>query len=571
MVRELALADSLTPHSHTPEHWHSIHWKRCFRWLRKLQVRIAQAATQGRWRVVRRLQRLLVRSPAAKLLAVQRITQNRGKKTPGVDGVTWTTPEAKLHAAQGLPHTGYHPQPLRRVYIPKPGGQKKRPLGIPTFRDRATQCLHKFALEPVAEATADRNSYGFRPERSCADAIHQVFLATSRKNSATYVLEGDISGCFDNFCQTWLEQHMPMDRHVLRGWLKAGIIEKGRFFSTTTGTPQGGVISPVLCNLALDGLEQRLRKAFPSRRSPNPKVNLIRYADDFLITGNSKTLLQEEVMPLVKGFLAERGLELSTSKTRITSISEGFDFLGQHIRKHGNKLRIKPSVKSQKALRQKVKDQLQRFRTAPQAAVIRQLNPILRGWANYHRYGMSHETFQALDYWLWRRVWVWAMRRHPQKPKRWILERYFSRQGSRKLVFCANKEVVKGQIRVLSRKECDEPTGFPTLFRMASIPFIRHVKIRGEAHPFDPRYEEYLERRWFLRHRASLSYQERQLYSRQNGRCPQCGERLEDRDTWDVHHIKYRVHGGDESLENLQLMHVNCHRQLHHPVATKSS
>jgi RNA-directed DNA polymerase len=363
-----------------------------------------------------------------------------------------------------------------------------------------------------------------------------------------------------------------MDRGVLRAWLKAGFLEKGRFFPTTAGAPQGGVISPVLCNLVLDGLEGLLREAFPQHRRPAPKVNLIRYADDFLITGRSRELLEEEVAPRVREFLALRGLTLSEEKTRITHIQEGFDFLGQHVRKYGDKLLIKPSRKSQQSFRTKVNEVLRRLRGFPQEAVIGQLNPILRGWANYHRHVVSKRTFAALDDWIWHRVWSWARREHPHRSGAWIRERYYTTQGARQGVFCANKYVAKGRIRVKPREdEAGREIVYPTLFRLESVPIVRHVKIRGEAHPFDRRFEEYLEQRWRDAQGASLNWLERRLFTLQAGRCPRCGERLEARETWDIHHLIFRVHGGDDALENLELLHLNCHRQLHHEAASGSS
>lgn len=316
--------DLLTPaFSHPATEWHLIDWEICHRRVRGLQVRIAKAAKDKKWRKVKTMQRMLVRSFSAKAIAVKRVTENRGKKTAGVDGELWDTPITKWEAVSRLERKGYKPKPLRRVYIPKANG-KRRPLGIPTMRDRAMQALYLLALEPVSETTADRNSYGFRPMRGTADAIEQCFVNLSRTHSAEWVLEGDIKGCFDNISHDWLIANVPMDKVILRKWLKAGYMESNRLNSTDAGTPQGGIISPVLANLALDGLEEVLESHFGKKNtkaSYKTKVNYVRYADDFIITGISKELLEDEVKPLVENFMAERGLSLSPDKTLITHIS----------------------------------------------------------------------------------------------------------------------------------------------------------------------------------------------------------------------------------------------------------
>ncbi len=260
----------------------------------------------------------------AKALAVKRVTSNTGKNTPGVDGILWKDHRAKMQAVHRLKQRGYKAQPLRRIYIPKKNG-KKRPLSIPTMHDRAMQALYKLALAPVAETTADRNSYGFRDGRSCADAVAAAFNALAKPNSATWVLEGDISGCYDNISTAWLMENIPLEKRILRQWLNAGYVEKGIAFPTRKGTPQGGIISPTLANMTLDGLEKAVREAVPYRS----RVNFVRYADDFIITGKSKTILESYIVPVVEQFLKERGLELSQDKSKISHITEGFTFLGQ--------------------------------------------------------------------------------------------------------------------------------------------------------------------------------------------------------------------------------------------------
>ncbi len=313
--------------------WHTINWKRQYRTVRRLQTRIVKATQEKQWRRVKALQRLLTRSFAAKALAVRRVTENSGRKTPGIDGKTWSTPTEKWNAINNLRRNGYKPSPLKRIYIPKSNG-KLCPLGIPTMKDRAMQALYLLALEPVAETTADRNSYGFRPHRSCADAIEQVFNNLNRKTSATWVLEGDIKGCFDNISHKWLLEHIPMDKRILRSWLNAGFMEKGRLFTTDAGTPQGAPCSPVLANMCLDGLETILTNRFGRKgtaKASKSKVNYVRYADDFIVTGISREILESEVKPLITAFMQERGLLLSEEKTTVTHINNGFDFLGKRL------------------------------------------------------------------------------------------------------------------------------------------------------------------------------------------------------------------------------------------------
>src|SRR2546425_339913 len=376
--------------------WYAIDWQAIHRNVRRLQVRIAQATKEGRWGKVRALQRLLTHSYSGKVLAVRRVTENDGKKTPGVDQEIWDTPEKKTQAVHAFKRRGYRPQPLRRVYIPKSDGKTMRPLGIPTMKDRAQQALHLLALDPVVETTADNNSYGFRQQRSCADAIEQCFKTLSKPNPQ-WILEGDIKSCFDRISHDWLLAHVPMDRAILQKWLKSGYMDKHVLHETTDGTPQGGIISPALSNCALDGLERLLKEKFPTKKPLSslggklPCVNLIRYADDFIITGRSKELLEGEIKPLVEQFLQERGLELSPAKTVITHVEKGFDFLGQNVRKYPNgKLLIKPSKKNIQTFLGGIRKTIKAVLGMSAADLIHKLNPKIRGWANYHRHVVSH-------------------------------------------------------------------------------------------------------------------------------------------------------------------------------------
>jgi RNA-directed DNA polymerase len=366
--------------------WHQVNWRQAERNVRRLQARIAQATQAGKWGKVKALQRLLTHSSSGKALAVRRVTENTGKRTPGVDGEIWKTPEQKTRARHTLRQRGYHPHPLRRVYIPKSNGAQ-RPLSIPTMRERAMQALYLLALDPVAETTADPNSYGFRTARSAADAIEACFIALCKNDRAEWILEGDIRSCFDRISHDWLVAHIPLEKSILKKWLKAGYLERHCFHPTEEGTPQGGIISPAIANVTLDGLERLLSSHFSktSREGSKAKVNLIRYADDFCVTGSSKELLEQEVQPLVEQFMKDRGLELAPEKTVITHIEAGFDFLGPTVRKYrrGNRSKffITPSKKSVKAFLRKIRTRIKESRDLTAGELIAELNPMIRGWA----------------------------------------------------------------------------------------------------------------------------------------------------------------------------------------------
>ena len=534
--------------SHKPK-WHDTDWSKALRLVRRLQVRIVKAVKAGRWNKVKVLQRLLTHSWSAKLLAVRRVTENRGRKTPGVDGETWSTPGEKMNAVVSLRNGGYKPRPLRRVYIPKKNG-KRRPLSIPCMRDRAMQVLYLMALEPIAECLADPNSYGFRKGRSTQDAIAQCFTALSRKTSAEWILEGDIKGCFDNFDHQWLETYIPMDKGILHKWLKSGYMEGNTYHDTDFGTPQGGLISPTLANMALDGLETILKEAFPTRKGhpSHPKVNFVRYADDFIITGCSRELLINEVKPLVESFLKERGLQLSPEKTRVTCIRDGFDFLGFNLRKYNGKLLIRPSKESIRRLKAKISDILSRMKTAKAYSVVKTLNPIIQGWGNYYRHVVSKAIFNSLDHWLWTKLWRWSRRRHGNKSSRWIAKKYFCSVRGRRWVFYGK----------------DEDGARGTLRLFALIPIRRHIKIRGMANPYDPDDELYFESRADRRWAQELgSPKLKALYKRQNGKCLTCGTKVTRETGWNVHHLIERCQGGGDQLWNLALLHPECHRQVH--------
>jgi RNA-directed DNA polymerase len=454
--------------------WNAIDWRTVEHEVRRLQARIAQAEKEGRPGKVKALQRLLTRSFFAKLWAVRRVVVNKGRRTPGVDGTLWKTPEEKWLAARSLRARGYRPQPLRRIYIPKKNG-KLRPLSIPTMVDRAMQALHLLALNPVAEVRADPNSYGFRPYRGTADALGQCFCVFAKKCSPTVVFDTDIKACFDRISHPWLLANVPMDKAILRKWLAAGFVENTVLYPTDEGTPQGGIISPVLANLALDGLERVAQEAAPRRSL----VNVVRYADDFVVTARTAELLTTRVIPAITAFLAERGLELSPEKSRVTDIATGFDFLGATIRKYDGKLLMRPSRKSIQAFLGGIRGCIKTHAASALPDLIRLLNPRIRGWANYFRHLVSSRVFTKVDIAIFDAMVRWMRRRHPGKGLSWLRTKYFRSSGGRHWVITS------------ATGETASADCAADLFRASSLPIRRHVKVQAAATAFDPAHREY--------------------------------------------------------------------------------
>jgi RNA-directed DNA polymerase len=541
--------------------WHSIDWKKVFRTVRRLQARIVKAVRAGKWHKVKALVYLLTHSFSGRALAILRVISNSGAKTPGVDGVIWNTPELKSAAFSALRRHGYRPKPRRRVYIPKKNG-KRRPLGIPTMTDRAMEALYLHGLDPIEETLADGHSYGFRLERSCQDAIdecHKILRGPHGQGAygPDWVFEADILSCYDRFNHGWLLDHIPMDRVMLGKWLKAGYLEKHALFATTEGTPQGGIISPALANRALDGLQQLLAERFGTSRSQRRrcKVHLVRYADDFIITGTSKVLLEYEVKPLVVQFLKERGLELAHEKTRITHIEDGFDFLSQTIRRHRNgKIIIKPSRRSVKTFLAGIQETIDNAGSMTAGDMIWRLNQQIKGWTMYHRFVVSARIFAAVDnriFWSLRR---WCRRRHRKKSWEWIKKKYFQREGNDAWVFSGVIRDSKGKTWPIR------------LMKASGVKVLRWKKIRSEVNPYDPAWELYLEERecWKWTHTLAKQGRIDYLWKEQGGKCVVCGQRLRvEAEPWHVHHRVWRCRGGGDTFDNLELMHANCHRQIH--------
>ena len=537
--------------------WEAIDWQKALAYVKKLQVRIVKAQKEGHYSKVKSLQWLLTHSFYAKALAVKRVTSNQGKRTSGVDHELWLTPQAKFNAISKLNRRGYHPQPLRRHYIPKKNG-KMRPLGIPTMTDRAMQTLYKFSLEPIAETYADPNSYGFRIGRSTHDAIEQCFTDLNKGKSPEWILEGDIKGCFDHISHEWLLENIPMDTQILEKWLKCGYVETRKLFPTDEGAPQGGTISPTLMNMTLDGLERLLQERLPTRQKVNGrthfnKLNFVRYADDFIITGESPEFLRDKVLPIVKEFLTERGLQLSEEKTVITHIEDGFDFLGKNIRKYNGKLLIKPSKTSVKSFLEKVRSIIKGNKSTKQETLIRKLNPVIRGWVNNQRYVVSSKVFSRVDYEIYKCLWQWAKRRHKKKSHKWIAQKYWHHIGSRQWTFSVPYE---------NQSTEGEPL-YCKLEYATDTKIIRFKKIVAEANPFDECWTDYFEEREGEKLLNSTKGREKLLtiWRRQHRRCPVCGDLI-------TSETGFRVHtpAGKNSLKIM--VHKECHEEIHSLITT---
>jgi RNA-directed DNA polymerase len=547
--------------------WQGLPWKEFERQVFKLQKRIYRASVRDDVRAVHELQKLLLSSFSAKCLAVRRVTQdNRGKRTAGVDGVASLTPRQRLRLAEGLTLKG-KALPLRRVWIAKPGSKdgEKRPLGIPTMRDRALQALAKLALEPEWEARFEPNSYGFRPGRSCHDAIEAIFNCVHRK--PRYVLDADIEGCFERINHEALIAKLstfPVLRRSVKGWLKAGIMDGATLlFPTAEGTPQGGVISPLLANVALHGLEGHLTSAFPAHRGTErwrPKV--VRYADDFVVLHHDLQALKR-AKRLATEWLSDMGLELKPGKTTITHTlrehdgNVGFDFLGFNVRQfpvgknHSGKLGrcgaesvplgfktiIRPSKESLLRHLNAIEEIVRTHKAAPQAALIQRLNPLIRGWANYYRSSSAAEVFQKADHLLYLKLEAWATRRHPDKPRGWIRRKYWHTRAGRRWEFLCGKSAVGLQ-------------------RHGEVHIRRHVKVQGRRSPYDGDWSYWATR---MSNHPQTPNKRVDLLRRQEGRCPWCGLHFKDGDPMEIDHKVPTALGGEDLPSNRQLLHGHCH------------
>jgi RNA-directed DNA polymerase len=544
--------------------WHQLPWRKLEVTVFKLERRIYKASQAGDIRRVHRLQKLLLKSRAAKLLAVRRITQdNQGKNTAGIDGIKALTPHQRgaLAAQLGTLPTG---RPTRRVWIPKPGKDEQRPLSIPTLHDRALQALVKLVLEPEWEARFEPNSYGFRPGRSVHDAIGAIFIAIEKQPK--YALDADIAKCFDRIDQQALLRKIktfPTLNRLVKAWLQAGVLDNGVFTETTTGTPQGGVASPLLANIALHGLEEFIRSQFPARTRRNPaqpgrqlhwQPQIIRYADDLVILHRDRTVI-EQCRRLTQAWLQDIGLELSEQKTRIAHTLEkiegeaGFNFLGFQVRQYraskyntargrGFKTLITPSQEAVKRHWATLSALISQHKAAKQANLIGILNPIIAGWANYYSAVVSTKTFHLLDHRLYEKLRRWAFFRHPRKSRRWAIQRYWDTTPGKSWAF--------------------RDSNGPTLNQHTHVPIVRHVKVQGQASPYDGNWSYWAARRGKY---PGVSRRLAALLKKQAGHCEACGLFFTPEALIELHHRD--GNRSDNRYINLAVVHRHCHDQIH--------
>jgi len=543
----------------TPCDWDQIDWSHCTGYVRKLRQEIFRATKEGDLSKVRTLQRIMLRSYENRCLAVRRVTQvNRGKYTPGVDKVVVKTPKARGELVDLLAnYEPWKPLPTRRVYIPKANG-KQRPLGIPAIIDRCVQAIVKNALEPFWEAKFEDSSYGFRPGRGCHDAIERIYNLASAKGNRRWVLDADIKGAFDNIDHEKLLEvigNFPA-RELVRQWLKAGYLEDGVFHDTEAGTPQGGVISPLLANIAFHGMEEalgvrfRIRKDKPYASELHSKsVGLVRYADDFVVFCHTKEEA-EQAKEKLKTWFAERGLTFSEEKTRITNLDEGFDFLGFNVRqfpsvksKSGFKLLTRPSKKSALAMRAKLRSTFHEGHGLAVHALITQLNPVIRGWANYFRTGVSGRTFNYLDHYCFRCQRRWVARQHPTKSWGWRKRRYWGNHRDKDMWVFGNKDLY--------------------MLKFSWTLIKRHTMVRRDASWDDPELETYWNERKIREIEAMLNAFKRRIAKQQGYVCPVCKDHLANDEELHEHHLIQRSEGGGDDTANVRLVHYYCHQAAH--------
>ncbi|MEE3896235.1 group II intron reverse transcriptase/maturase [Priestia megaterium] len=532
--------------------WYSIDWSIIQKYVAKLRQRIYRAEQQNQQRKVRKLQRLLLRSKANLLLSIRRVTQqNNGKRTPGVDGYTSSKPSERIKLYQQLVKCNvfrHRPKPAKRTFIPKKDG-KLRPLGIPTIRDRVYQNVVKNALEPQWEVRFEPTSYGFRPKRSTHDAISNLFNKLNTNSKKKWVFEGDFLGCFDHLNHNWIMQQTSMfpGSTIVKRWLNMGYIEQDMLRTTTEGTPQGGIVSPLLANIALCGMEEEIGIVYKKTYKPNggyaidPKCRIGRvlYADDFVIVTETKEQA-ESMYGKLTPYLRKRGITLSMDKTRVTHIEDGFDFLGFSLRQYntgqGKKLFIKPSRDSIKKAKNKIKDTFSVMRGRPVKEIIRVLNPIIRGYGHYWKHVVSKNTYDYMDNYIFLKVRKHLKQLHPKKSRKWISKRYFKKPhhggNNRWILTCPLTNI--------------------QLLKMSWIKIERHVMVAYKNSPDDPSLREYWEKRDRKVFNSENTFDRMKLARKQGYRCAVCKQTLQNGE-------KVTVRNLEVSTGKLaKLVHVPC-------------
>jgi RNA-directed DNA polymerase len=526
--------------------WSQSNWKHAERRVHSLRCRIFRATQEQRWLQGRHLRKLLLRRYSNLVVSVRRVTPvNQGKATPGIDGDRATTPQERAALVHELrQYQPWKASPVRRLSLPKANG-KKRPLSMPTLRDRVVQMVVKNALEPRFEAECEAQSYGFRPGRCGQDAMEAISVALNEGavGRALYILDADIQGAFDALSHDFLLHRLGSlpGRELIKQWLKAGYWEDGTLHPTPQGTPQGGVASPLVANIALDGLAKRLGQGY----------RVVRYADDLLVMAKSQQAI-DQAYRVVVAFLAERGVRLHQDKTRLRHRTEGFDYLGFHVQMRGKKLLITPQKQQGTDLLRALRSWLKRHQAVSAEAVLRHLTPLRRGWALYYCHVGSNRTFQNGEHHRWRALWQWAKHRHPRKPRRWIYRRYFE-PGPSGATFYADSRDRRGQPLRLR------------LAKISRIPIVRQVQVKGTASPDDPTLQAYWTTRRIKMGRRRLAKGSKlyQLAEAQRWQCLGCGQTLFDGQEVHLHH-RIPVHaGGRDDVENLQWLHQVCHHQQH--------
>lgn len=540
--------------------WHAINWQKSNRIVRGLRRRIFKATSEGNWRKVRSLQKLMLRSYSNMVLSVRKATQNnKGSKTPGVDKVLVKTPQARGKMVDDLiKNQSWKPKPVKRIYIPKSNG-KQRPLGIPTIKDRCLQAIVKNALEPCWEAQFEGISYGFRPGRCTHDAIGKIYLSVRPNGKKKWVVDADIKGCFDNINHDKLTEtigNFP-GRKLIKLWLKAGYVQNNVFHKQETGTPQGGILSPLLANIALHGMEKALGIKYNHKGESIGKRILIRYADDFVILCETKEDA-EKAQDDIEFWLNERGLHLSQEKTQIIHLTEGFDFLGFNIRhykvrntKTGYKLLIKPSKEFLKNTRKDIREIFLKYIGYPVGTLIKAINPVIRGKANYMNKVVSAAEFQKLDYFLYKRQYRYAKRTHPNKSNSWRKKRYWGKMNPNR-----EDNWVFG----------DKAIGI-YMIKFSWTKVDRHALVKKGFSPDNPELKEYWEKRHKKRNQSEakkLNKIKENVAKRQGYKCPICGESLFNDEPLHLHHIIPRCKGGKNEGKNLEWLHQYCHHKTHY-------